>query len=328
MSNILYTVAKDNIGHLIKAQDAEKGNTFSCPVCNSELILRKSGNTGKGTKRPHFAHKTLTPNCTPESALHYSFKILLADKLQQHLDNQTPLPFSWICQYCGEDHSGDLLKKVKAVRLEHNLIVCKPDIALFGEIDQIFGVIELVVTHPPSGNVIKYYKDNDIVLIQINLTSDKDIDELDSKIARPIKVGTCFVPKCKNCNQFQSKKIMTIIEGQCWNCDNMIKIAVISNSNGDLVDGDSKLLPPSQFTPYEIEFAKSKGAILKIQYSKTVNHNYVANSCGKCGSFAGNFYLFSQYIAPSSYGNLKSEKFDIGYHCKSCNKKHNANIFK
>lgn len=74
MTNILYTVAIDNDGNLIKANDAEKGNVFFCPVCKTDLILRKSGKTGKGTKRPHFSHRKLIPNCTPETALHYSYK--------------------------------------------------------------------------------------------------------------------------------------------------------------------------------------------------------------------------------------------------------------
>ena len=69
MAKLLYTIAKNEQGLFIKANEAEKGNDFFCPVCSSDLILRKSGNTGKGAKRPHFAHKSLTPNCTPETAV-------------------------------------------------------------------------------------------------------------------------------------------------------------------------------------------------------------------------------------------------------------------
>jgi hypothetical protein len=321
MTKILYTVATDKNGQLIKANDAEKGNDFFCPVCKSELILRKSGKTGKGTKRPHFAHRTLTPNCTPETALHYSFKNLLADKLQKHITEGTPLPFSWNCEFCGGQHSGNLLKKVKDVKVEYNLTVCKPDIALLEDNEKVFGVVEVVVTHKPEENALKYYNDNNIILIQINLTSDKDIDELDNRISQPNKVGTCFNPKCKTCGHFQSKKIMTIIDGPCWKCHSTMKVATISTSSGDMVYGQSNHLRPSDFTPNEIEFAKSKGVMLKTQFSKTVQGSYVANSCVKCGSFAGDFYLFTQYIAPAGYGELPSQTFDIGYHCDYCNNK-------
>jgi hypothetical protein len=36
--------------------------------------------------------------------------------------------------------------------------ICKPDIALFDETGKVFTVIEIVVTHKPEDNVIKYYK--------------------------------------------------------------------------------------------------------------------------------------------------------------------------
>src|SRR6266404_4070884 len=140
MLNLLYTVANDRNGNLIKANDAEKGDDFVCPVCKSELILRKSGKTGKGTKRPHFAHRALTPNCTPETALHYSFKTLLAEKLRQHIESETSLAISWRCQYCYAEHLGNLLKKITSIKVEHNMTVCQPDIALFDNNDKVFAV--------------------------------------------------------------------------------------------------------------------------------------------------------------------------------------------
>lgn len=318
MTNILYTVATDKYGNLIKANDAEKGNDFFCPVCKTELILRKSGKTGKGTKRPHFAHRSLTPNCTPETALHYSFKNLLAKKIEHHINSKTPLSIFWNCSFCGDEHSGNLLKKINAVKVEHNLTVCQPDIALLDSSEKVFAVIEIVVTHKPEESVVSFYSDNDIILIQINLTSDQDIDNLEEKVSNPDIVNTCYNPKCNTCGQFQQKKKMTIIEGDCWKCGSTMKIATISSSKGGLIRGSSNNLRPSDFTSEEIEFAKTKGVILKTQYSKTVGDNYVANSCPKCGSFVGDHYLFTQYIAPASFGELPSQKFDIGYHCERC----------
>jgi len=318
MTTILYTVATDKNGNLVKANDAEKGNDYFCPLCKTELILRKSGKTGKGTKRPHFAHRALTPNCTPETALHYSFKNLLARKIDEHIISQTPLSISWHCKFCGLDHSGNLLKKVKVVKVEHNLTVCQPDIALLDKDENVFAVIEVVVTHKPEPNVVKFYNDNHIILIQINLSSDKDIDELANKIASPDIVEICYNPKCKNCGHFQQKTIMTIIDGPCWKCGSTMKVATIRSSNGGLMRGVSNNLTPRDFTENEINFAKSKGVLLKTQYSKTVNGKYVANSCAKCGSFAGDFYLFTQYIAPAGYGELPSQTFDIGYNCEHC----------
>jgi hypothetical protein len=315
---ILYTVATDKDGNLIKAIDAEKGNEFFCTICKGELILRKSGKTGKGTKRPHFAHRSLTPNCTPETALHYSFKNLLAKKIEDHIHLQTPFSISWQCNFCSDVHSGNLLKRITTVKVEHNLTVCQPDIALFDKDGKVFAVIEVVVTHQPEDAVLNFYKDNDIILIQINLASDQDIDNLEQKVRNPDIVNTCYNPKCNSCGHFQQKKRMTIIEGDCWKCGGPMKIAAISSTNGGAIRGSSNNLRPSEFADEEIGFARSKGVVLKTQYSKTVGGKYVANSCSKCGSFIGDHFLFTDYIAPADYGELPSQKFDLGYYCEYC----------
>jgi len=52
----LFTFATANNGNLLKANEAVKQNTFFCPVCKTELILHKSGKTGKGLRCPHFTH--------------------------------------------------------------------------------------------------------------------------------------------------------------------------------------------------------------------------------------------------------------------------------
>ncbi len=77
-------------------------------------------------------------------------------------------------------------------------------------------------------------------------------------------------------------------------------------------------LPPSEFTDEEKEIAIQKGANLKVQFSKTMEESYVANTCNGCGTFSGNFYLFQDYVSPASFGELPSVKFEIGFDCESC----------
>lgn len=321
MKNILYTVAYDKNNILIKASDAEKGNDFYCPVCKGELILRKSGKTGKGSKRPHFAHHKLTPNCNPETALHFSFKNLLSKYLEEHIQSNTPLQFSWKCKYCYETHSGNLLKKIKSVKLEYSMDKCKPDIALLDKDNNVFAVIEIVVTHKPEEEVLKYYNGKNIILIQINLTSDKDIDELENKISKPDIVHSCFNPKCNKCGYYLNKTKMTIVDGNCWKCNFKMKVAIVEGGR----EREDILAGPDKFTKQEIEFAKNKGVIIKEQYSKSANERYLANTCGQCGTFIGRCYLFPDYFAPAIDGNLPSETFDIGYHCDHCYELENIN---
>ena len=313
MKTILYTVAKNSDGDLVKASDADKVSSYFCPICNNDLTLRKSGKTDFNSKRPHFAHKTLTPNCTPETVLHFAFKNLLAKKIQYHIDNSLPLNFSWECNYCSEPHSGNLLKKIRKVYVEYNLTFCQPDIVLFDKDDKVFGVIEIVVTHKPEENVLKYYEDNNIILIQINLTSDQDIDKLESEVLKANTVTTCLNPKCSKCGHFQHKTKIIIIDSSCWKCNKPMKVAIME----DCLERGSTCIGPDKFTDIEIESARSKGVIIKEHYSKTIGEKYLANTCSHCGTFIGEFYLI-EHLSLASDGELTSKTFDEGYHCKHC----------
>ncbi len=314
MTKILYTSAIDEQGNLITANDAEKGKSFFCPICETDVILRKSGNVGKGAKRPHFAHRALTSNCNSESVLHYSFKKLLFDKIEQHLKMNKELLISWDCKYCKEKHSGNLLKKIKDVKLEYDLKICRPDIALLDIDKKVFAVIEIVVTHKPENSVLEFYKDNNIILIQIDLTSDNDIYELDDKLSNLSKVSVCFNPKCEICGDFKMKKTMMIIESDCWRCRSNMKVAAIHSDTR--IKKISHNLCPSDFTEKEINFARSKGVTLSAEH----NGGYIASCCGKCGAFVGDHYLFTDYIAPVFFDQLLSQNFDMGYHCWRCDK--------
>jgi len=310
MKDILYTVALDNKGDLIKASEADKGMNFYCSLCKGELILHKSGKIGKGSKRPHFAHLNLTPNCNPETALHLNFKNMLAKKLQQNLETNEPLHFSWKCKYCYEEHSGNLLKKINNIKLEYNLCECIPDIALFDNQNNIFAVIEIVVTHKPEEKTLQFYKDNNIIMIQINLESDKDIDEIDIKMSNPDFVQFCFNPKCSKCGFYMQKTIMIIGEQNCYRCNSKMKFAIIDGGE------ERECIPagPDKFLKHELEYAQSKGVLIMEQYSKTANERYLAITCRYCGTFVGKFFLYTLEISDES----KLLKKQFGYHCDHC----------
>ena len=49
------------------------------------------------------------------------------------------------------------------------------------------------------------------------------------------------------------------------------------------------------FNEEEINIAKSLGANIAKRYSKTVKDSYVANVCGHCNAFVGDFYMHEYY---------------------------------
>lgn len=301
-ANILYSTARTATGELIKASDAQKGQPYTCLICQQALLLRKGQ-----LKRPHFAHKALSVNCSPETALHYSFKILLTEKIQKHLDNKVPLEIEWHCQYCSEMHRGNLLKKAVQVKPEYNLGICQPDIVLLDGDGRIKVGIEVVVTHFPEQRVLDYYKLHQIVAVLYVLKTDEDIQRLSSPKLEPDKVDLCLNPKCPNCGEYMSAKHLLIIKGECWKCFAPMKVAAI--------DGAGGYISPSEFSTSDIKLANEKGANLTSRYSQTVGMRYVANTCRRCQAFIGDHYLFSDYMAVLDY---ERESLDVGYYCLRC----------
>src|ERR1035437_668183 len=283
MGQILYAVARDQLGNRIRARDAEKGIAYSCPRCEGEFILRKSGKTGKHSRRPHFAHKSVATDCTPEGVLHYEFKNLLLEKIRRHVAGKIPLEIRWDCQYCRGEHVGNLLKKATSVEPEHNMDVARADLALLDETRRAVAVIELVVTHKPEASILKHYRDNKVVLVQINLVSDEDLDKVEDKLANPSVVETCLNPRCKKCGLFQKETVMKIAEGVCWKCEMKMRAAIVK--------AGGRYKGPDRFTRTELEIARQNGVLISRQFSDTSGSSYNANTCGYCGNFVGKHFL-------------------------------------
>lgn len=311
MKSVLYTIAKNGEGDLVNAYDVSKGDQYSCPVCDTKLILRKSGNTGRGAKRPHFAHRALTQNCTPETALHFLFKTLVAEAIERSLRERQSRYFQWKCKYCDEEHSGNLMKRVSSIKVEHDLGVCQPDISFFSNDGRVFSVIEVVVTHKPEKHVLNYYQENDIVLVQYNLTSDTELNDVENRIGNPDFVGFCFNPICDVCGKYKLKTRMLVIDAHCWSCSGPMKVAMIYGDG--LVAGTH--IGPDQFTKKEIEFAASKGVLIDTSNHRNSCYRYVACICPTCRSLVGKHYLLTSYFAPAMCGELPSSEYLMGYDC-------------
>ena len=231
VKEILYTTALDKEDNLVHINNAVKGIQYFCPTCKNEFILRKSGKSGKGSRRSHFAHNEISPNCTPESVLHSSFKKMLITLLQKCKNENKPFIINWNCNNCHGKFSENLLHKVHVIKEEFNLTECKPDIALLDENENVFAVIEIVVTHEPDDKALEYYKKNNITLIQLNLSSDEDLNIIEEKMAHPDIVDLCLnFNKCQsyNTNIVERKSSYEIV--RCNVCLNQFKICHIITS--------------------------------------------------------------------------------------------------
>lgn len=301
-NNILYSIAISSTGQLINANDAQKGIDYICPLCKQPFILRK----GK-QKRPHFAHKNLSPNCTPETALHYSFKNLLAKKIQEHVEDNKPLEIKWKCSKCHDYHSGNLLKKAVQVKVEHDLGVCRPDIALLDTNDRTVAVIEVIVSHAPEPTASDFYKKNNITVVSYILKTDEDISRLENPILEPDSVDLCTNPRCPKCRLTMAKRRLLIVDAKCRECSAPMKLASLASEIRGFIGGE--------FMKSELDLATKQGCLLKTKFIRGTNYKYSSNTCTKCHHSMDSI---SDLMCDINYFRDDSSKEFVNFYCPGC----------
>ncbi len=305
--DLLLPYAYNEDGNLVHISHAQKGDKYTCPNCESELLLRisKIPEGQKYHRRNHFAHKGSLDNHCSESFLHKLFKNKCTEFIQKRISDGKDFCFEWNCKKCNEKHKGNLLKKAVKIVTEYDLGLCKPDIALLDCNDNVIIVIEIIVTHKPTLDVLQYYEDNKIACLQIKVEDFSDCEHIDDKLAHPDSVNLCPNPICEKCGSIMhNAKIVTVIT-DCWKCGNMMTVAM-------MFAADKRIFSPIDFNEEELEIAKTLGANIKKRYSKTVNDTYLANVCEHCNAFVGDFYLHDYYDIPHSH------EIDLDYKCFNC----------
>lgn len=196
MKDVLIKLAYDKTGNLVLAKDAVKGNKYICPECGEELIFKNSGKSVPGSRCPHFAHKGgWGHNCDPESVLHAVFKKEAATLLNGFLKDKKAFVVDWRCSACNTPYSGNILCCAKTISVEHDMKVCRPDIALLDDSGKVRVVLEVLYTHSPEESTLEFYRENGIVLVQYNVNLE-DLPRLVEKLHKPDIVTLCLNMKC------------------------------------------------------------------------------------------------------------------------------------
>lgn len=269
-------MALDEKGQLIHISNAVKGEHYFCPICKKEYILRKSGKKGKGSRRPHFAHNELTPNCNPESVLHYSFKKLLLENLENLKEKNKPFEFNWKCMLCGESFSGNLLENVVYIKEEYSLQDCRPDIALLDEKNKFIAAIEIVVTHMPDEKTLQYYRENGIVLIRIDLVSEACLTLVEEISKKPDFVDYCINPFCYDYDGERVHRRIMVIQDKCGRCLNSIEKYYIE------INGIFGKTITRNFLDEEIEYIKAKRNNIEVKVDNSRKQKYPVCVCINC----------------------------------------------
>lgn len=293
---LLYTVAQNKEGKLVNAHDADKGEIVCCPVCKGKMTLKRSE---AQKRRPHFAHKALTANCTPESALHFAFKTLLYERICASLENDLAINIEWKCSICEGVHTGSLIKKAKQAEIETNLDSTRPDITLLDESDRPIVAIEVVVTHKPEEKTLEYFKNNRIELVQFTLKSEEDLEQVKGEVLYPSHVSCCSsYPKCPSCGKYMIANRLYIISQYCRKCPSLLTVAYIEDQSDEGI--------PSKT---ELDFAKARGARIRFRQRY---EDYV-NVCPDCGDVVNSFVIYWR-----SQGDDILEQYIAKFYCEDC----------
>lgn len=279
VKDILYTTANDTNGNLVRIGDATKGDSYFCPECNGKMAVKRSGKTGRGSRRPHFSHNALTSNCTPEGVLHSSFKKFSIALLEESRVSGDRFVANWICKYCEMRIAGNLLHNITRVAEEHNLSFCRPDIALLDSGGNVFAVIEIVVTHPPEDNTLYYYKEADVVLIQIDLTSDDDLNHIKEKLLTPSLVDYCYNPACSNYAPSTTRRGIQVTRASCGRCFSPIERYSIEIST------PFGSLKSNNFTDKEIDLVRSLRTNIEVRKNPRTKEKHPVFVCTNCKRF-------------------------------------------
>lgn len=100
---------------------------------------------------------------------------------------------------------------------------------------------------------------------------------------------------------------MYIVTGTCWKCNESINAAMIRDEQLST----NKFYGPADFSKNQIQFAREKGVIIEEHFSFTRQETYLANTCGKCKTFIGEHYLFTEYFVTAMNGDCDFKTYDV-----------------
>jgi len=112
-------------------------------------------------------------------------------------------------------------------------------------------------------------------------------------------------PTCVKCGSRLYQRTLVIISAECWKCRAPMKVAVL---------GVGRLLHPEDFFEDELAAAREHGVVLKAQFSRTQDREYLGNTCPSCGVLTGNWYA-SEYLDDM---DVPRQEFPMGLDCEAC----------
>ena len=163
---LLHTTGCDEEGRIVHINEAEKGQTYTCPLCGDRIVTRNEGKA----QRPHFAHfKKTEAGCSGESLLLHLFRRQSVALLQSLIPQKKEFPITWSCPYCNRNYTKDLLQQVASLSTDFNIDGHRPDITLFSAEGKPLFAIKLLIRRKLTKKTLHFYEEKGIILIQVQL---------------------------------------------------------------------------------------------------------------------------------------------------------------
>lgn len=216
--NPLNPWALDINGKFVSIEHAHKGESYTCPKCHEPLSYQREGKGEKRTVRPFFKHHpdSSCSGYTPhesESAIHKFAKQAVYEILREFIDKHNDFKISWMCPDCHKEMTANLLKRAKDVQMEEVLDAARPDVALLDEKGNTIVAIEIVFSHDVETETMRFYDNNNIVLVRIKVYSAEDCNNMVHKLHFPDSINLCFNDSCPRGEKMQVyRKIIPVVD--------------------------------------------------------------------------------------------------------------------
>ena len=216
---LLHTIGRDKEGHILHISKAEKGETYTCPLCGDRLITRNKSQA----QRPHFAHfKKTKANCNGETLLFYLFRQKAVSILKECIERKEAFPIRWTCPLCNRLYEKDMLQQVSSITTDMDIEGYHPDITLTDSKGHPIIAITLLFRKKLSKKTLHFYEEKGIILIQIRLKED-DWMYAKEKLSNPDVVTLCENAECYNF-QFYNNCIRREYYAQKFKCKKCGKV--------------------------------------------------------------------------------------------------------
>lgn len=215
--------ALDCNGNPITPEHAVRRVDYTCPKCNGILRVKKRSKKQK-SHRDHFFHlakiecKGYDQHET-ESFIHDTAKRGISKILEACIDNSQEYQISWTCPTCGQQFTGNLLHKAKAVNVEKQFkdntdgqTHRQPDVSLVDEYGNLRVAIEVVYKHDIEPETWEFYHTYMIVVIRLVFETVEDLNDLERKLHNPDSVNVCLNHTCKACQTMHQPRFIHLFE--------------------------------------------------------------------------------------------------------------------